>query len=103
MSDAVSEDWLSDAASVPVGPCPRCEREVIAYLVGVATDLETSASDGAAADRYACVHCDQPVRGVYLVDETELDRLGYAVDDPMRQGCGTGCAAGGCAVRRGAT
>mgnify|MGYP001082449419 CR=1 FL=1 len=28
------------------------------------------------------------------------EALGYAADDPLRQGCATGCAAGGCGVRR---
>ncbi|HEY8515180.1 MAG TPA: hypothetical protein VIS07_06690 [Candidatus Binatia bacterium] len=90
MADDAREVLLSDAASVPVAPCPRCEREVVVYV----------AADAADDAGYACVHCDGPVRGVYLVSESELDALGYAVADPLRAGCGTGCAAGGCGVRR---
>jgi hypothetical protein len=73
-----------------MGPCPRCEREVLVYLLPDATDDEA----------HACVHCDGPVRGVYLVQESELGALGYLVEDPLRAGCGTGCAAGGCGARR---
>ncbi|MEW6270872.1 MAG: hypothetical protein AB1689_16435 [Thermodesulfobacteriota bacterium] len=90
MPEGGRESLLSDAASVPVAPCPRCEREVLAYLV--------AGEEG--GERYACVHCDGPLRGAYLVQESELDALGYAVEDPLRAGCGTGCAAGGCGVRR---
>lgn len=91
MLDETREALLSDAAGLPAGPCAKCEREVLAYLV----------PDG-SAERYACVHCDGPVRRVYLVGEGELDDLGYAVSDPLRPqgGCATGCAAGGCGVKR---
>jgi hypothetical protein len=91
--DDVREELLSDAASVPAGPCRRCQREVIAYPV----DADPAGEGG---ERYACVHCDEPLRAVYLVGEAELEGLGYGVDDPLRQGCATGCAAGGCGVRR---
>jgi len=93
MLDPTHEALLSDAASLPAGPCKRCEREVLAYRV---------AGDGGGAtaeERYACVHCDETVRRVYLVSEAELETFGYGVEDPLRQGCGTGCAAGGCGVR----
>jgi len=92
MLDAGREDLLSDAASLPAGPCKACEREVLAYHLPGEGD----------AERWACVHCDGPVRRVYLVSEGELDALGYGVEDPLRQGgCATGCAAGGCGVKRG--
>jgi hypothetical protein len=90
MLDEAREHLLSDAAGLPAGPCKVCEREVLAYPV----------AGDEAGERYACVHCDALLRRVYLVDEAELDTLGYAVDDPLRQGCATGCAAGGCGVRR---
>lgn len=91
MLDEAHDVLLSDAAGLPAGPCPACGREVLAYVV----------VDG-DAERHACVHCDGPVRRVYLVGESELDELGYAVSDPLAQkgGCGTGCAAGGCSVKR---
>lgn len=90
MLDERRDELLSDAASLPAGPCKRCEREVLAYRI--------ASDDG--AERFACVHCDEPVRRVYLVSEAELEELGYGVEDPLRQGCGTGCAAGGCGVKR---
>ena len=91
MLDEVRESRLSDAAGLPAGPCPACGREVLAYVV----------PDG-DIDRHACVHCDGPVRRVYLVAESELEELGYAVSDPLQPqaGCATGCAAGGCGVKR---
>ena len=91
MLDEARETLLSDAAGLPAGPCPACGREVLAYVV-----LEGD------AERHACVHCDGPVRRVYLVGESELDELGYAMSDPLavKAGCGTGCAAGGCGVKR---
>jgi len=92
MRDGLREELLSDAASVPAGPCKSCEREVLAYPL----DPE---ADGAAS--HACVHCDTPLRAVYLIGEDELEALGYDVADPLRAGCGTGCAAGGCGPRRG--
>lgn len=79
---------LSDAASLPVGPCPACEREVLAYVAG------------RADERFACVHCDGPLRHVDWVDEADLEGVGYESWDPLAGGCGTGCAAGGCGVRR---
>lgn len=91
MLDGPRESLLSDAAGLPAGPCRRCEREVLAHRV--------AGADG--EERYACAHCDEPLRRVYLVDEAELDALGYALEDPLRQGCATGCAAGGCGARRG--
>jgi hypothetical protein len=92
MLDVRREGLLSDAAGLPAGPCKRCEREVLAYRLPTATDAEP-------AERFACAHCDEPLRRVYLVDESDLETLGYGIDDPLRQGCGTGCAAGGCAAR----
>lgn len=89
MLDDAHESLLSDAASLPAGPCKGCEREVLAYRL----------PDEGDAERWACVHCDQPVRRVYLVSESELETLGYGVADPLRQGCGTGCGAGGCGVK----
>jgi hypothetical protein len=91
MLDDVRDALLSDAAGLPAGPCPACGREVLAYVV-----------PDADAERYACVHCDGPVRRVYLVGESELDDLGYALTDPLRPqgGCATGCANGGCGVKR---
>ena len=91
MLDEAREALLSDAAGLPAGPCPACGREVLAYVV-----LEGD------AERHACVHCDGPVRRVYLVGESDLDELGYAMSDPLavKAGCGTGCAAGGCGVKR---
>lgn len=79
---------LSDAASVPVGPCPDCEREVLAYIQ---PDSE---------DRFACVHCDRPLRHVDWIDEDALSEVGYDAWDPLAGGCGTGCASGGCGTRR---
>ena len=87
--DAAREGLLSDAAGLPAGPCKRCEREVLAYRVPGEDEVE----------RFACAHCDEPLRRVYLVDEAELEALGYGIEDPLRQGCGTGCGAGGCGVR----
>ena len=91
MLDDARDALLSDAAGLPAGPCAACGREVLAYPV----------PDG-DAERHACVHCDGPVRRVYLVGESELDELGYAMSDPLAQksGCGTGCGAGGCGVKR---
>lgn len=89
MLDDARESLLSDAASLPAGPCKGCEREVLAYRL----------PDDGDSERWACVHCDQPVRRVYLVSEAELETLGYGVEDPLRAGCGTGCAAGGCGVK----
>ena len=80
---------LSDGDGIPVGPCPACEREVVAYLEDA--DDET--------ERYACVHCDGPVRSVELREETAIAELGYDVADPLAAGCGTGCAAGGCGAK----
>ncbi len=79
---------LSDAASVPIGPCPDCEREVLAYV------------QPDAPGRFACVHCDRPMRRVDWVDENELGELGYDAWDPLAGGCATGCASGGCGARR---
>lgn len=90
--DAAREGLLSDAAGLPAGPCKRCEREVLAYRVP-----SENGADG--VERFACAHCDEPLRRVYLVDESELETLGYGIEDPLRQGCGTGCGAGGCGVR----
>lgn len=97
MADAAAaEVLLSDAAGLPAGPCRRCEREVL--VVVAVGDATPGAPD--EEERYACAHCGGPVRGVYLVDEADLDRLGYAVHDPTAaSGCATGCAAGGCAAR----
>lgn len=91
MLDDARGALLSEAAGLPAGPCATCGREVLAYPV-----------PDADAERYACVHCDGPVRRVYLVGEGELDELGYAVSDPLaaKSGCGTGCAAGGCGAKR---
>jgi hypothetical protein len=91
LDEATRDTMLSDAASLPAGPCPACEREVLAYRAGA------DPSDAAA---WACVHCDGPLRRIYLVSEGELEALGYDVSDPLRAGCGTGCAAGGCGVKR---
>jgi hypothetical protein len=93
LDESARDHLLSDGASLPAGPCPKCEREVLAY--------RPASAEGQGEETWACVHCDGPVRRVYLVDESELDELGYAVSDPLRAGCGTGCAAGGC-VKRGA-
>lgn len=84
-----AQSRLSDAGSVPTGPCPTCEREVLGYL------------SPEVASRYACVHCDGPLRGVYWVAEDELEELGYDAWDPVESaGCGTGCGSGGCGVGR---
>lgn len=90
MLDEAHESLLSAAAGLPAGPCAACGREVLAYRVPEAGD-----------DRHACVHCDGPVRRVYLIAEHEIEELGYALSDPLRPqgGCATGCAAGGCATR----
>ncbi|MDG2307437.1 MAG: hypothetical protein P8R42_22850 [Candidatus Binatia bacterium] len=78
---------LSDAASLPVGPCPACEREVLGYVLPE------------SPERFACVHCDGPLRRVDWVDEQELSEVGYETWDPLAGGCGTGCASGGCGSR----
>ena len=78
---------LSDAACLPIGPCPKCEREVLAYLL----------PDG--VEGFACVHCDGVLRHVQWVEEEELGEVGYDAWDPLAGGCGTGCASGGCARR----
>jgi hypothetical protein len=78
---------LSDAAGLPAGPCRTCEREVLAYAIE-------------AGGGYACVHCDGLLRHVDWIEEADLERLGYDVNDPLAAGCGTGCANGGCAVQR---
>jgi hypothetical protein len=59
------DDLLSRAAGLPVGPCPACEREVIAYPLG----------DDGPGGAFACVHCDGPVRRVEWIDEGELEHL----------------------------
>ncbi|MBM4267318.1 MAG: hypothetical protein FJ144_12035 [Deltaproteobacteria bacterium] len=81
-------ELLSDAASVPVGPCPSCEREVLGH----------AAESGGG---FACVHCDGPLRHVDWIGESELSELGYDVWDPLAGGCATGCASGGCGAKRG--
>jgi hypothetical protein len=81
-------DLLSAAGCVPVGPCARCEREVVAYPV-----------DDEASGGYACTHCNGVVRQVSWLDDGELDALGYSVSDPQLGGCATGCASGGCSAR----
>ena len=83
-----SESRLSDAGGLPVGPCPSCEREVVAYLV-----------ESGPEPVHACIHCDLPLRRVEWIDEGEMGRLGYEVRDPLAAGCATGCAKGGCAPR----
>jgi hypothetical protein len=89
MSAFIAEERLSDAGGLPVGPCPTCEREVVAYLV--------DSEDGPV---HACVHCDRPLRRIDWIDEREVARLGYDVRDPLAtKGCATGCASGGCAVK----
>jgi hypothetical protein len=86
---SAGENLLSTAAGLPVGPCPSCEREVIAYPL-----------DGPpGASSYACVHCDGPIRRVDWIDESALEDLGYSVRDPLAGGCATGCARGGCGAR----
>jgi len=85
------DELLSVAAGLPVGPCPSCEREVIAYLLEV--------EDAARGGSYACVHCDGPVKRVEWIDERDLEQLGYSVNDPFAAGCATGCARGGCSAR----
>ncbi len=98
MSDSVAANpgarpaRLSDAASLPVGPCPQCEREVLGYLLPDQNDA------------FACVHCDRPLRQVHWVDEDELTHVGYdawdpLASDPLTSGCGTGCGSGGCGRR----
>ena len=84
---APRESRVSDAAGLPIGPCPACEREVLAHR-------------RPEGDGFACVHCDGILRQVYLVDESELSELGYDAWDPLASGCGTGCGSGGCGVRR---
>ena len=79
---------LSDAGSLPVGPCPECEREVLGVRV--------SADD----DGFVCGFCDRPLRGVRWVAEEDLGDLGFDAHDPLASGCATGCASGGCGTRR---
>ncbi len=79
---------LSDAASLPVGPCTACEREVLGYL------------SGRDSERFACVHCDGPLQHVDWLEEADLEDFGYDSWDPLAGGCGTGCAPGGCGARR---
>lgn len=79
------------AVGFPVGPCPRCEREVLA-VVAPGSSVEGEA--------WACSRCEGPVRGVSFVDESDLGGLGYELDDPLAgPGCASGCGAGGCATR----
>lgn len=86
----VREDLLSRAGGVPVGPCARCEREVIGCTLG----------DAGPAECFTCVHCDFVLRHVEWIDESELASLGYDLRDPLAgPGCGSGCASGGCAAR----
>lgn len=68
---------------LPTGPCPACEREVLAC----------PADDG-EGERWCCVRCDGPIARVEWVDESALGRLGYDVRDPLASGCGTGCGTG---------
>jgi len=90
------QELLSGTGGVPVGPCPTCEREVLAYLA----DGHDALGDGHdPSPAYACVHCGGALRVVHLRDEGDLAGLGYAVTDPLAAGCGTGCAAGGCASK----
>jgi hypothetical protein len=79
-------DWLSTAASLPTGFCVVCDRHVLL------SPLEDQ--------RWACVHCESGVGSVEMVAEEELSELGYAIVEEPAAGCGTGCGAGGCAVRK---
>jgi len=94
VSHASQEVYLSGAGSLPIGPCPRCEREVLTYLV------DDAGADADGGEAYACVHCDGPIRGIVWIDDTELAALGYELTD-ARSGCATGCANGGCAIKEG--
>jgi hypothetical protein len=94
MSGAASFDPTSVgsdpfAAALPAGPCPRCEREVLAYAIPGENDEET----------WLCVHCDGPLSGIDFFSEGDLERLGYDLRDPLAAGCATGCASGGCATK----
>jgi len=94
---AAPSELLSDAAGIPVAPCPSCEREVVAYLRPLtAAELASSEASFDGAETYACTHCDLQLRGVALIDESALAVMGYDVVDPAAGGCATGCAAGGC-------
>ena len=74
--------WLSDAASLPAGPCARCEREVLAYRV--------RGEDGRCrAPTPACTATGR-CGGSTWSPRVELASLGYGVEDPLRQGCGNG-------------
>ncbi len=81
---------LSDAASLPFGPCPSCEREVLGVVL--------PESPG----RFVCSQCDRPLTRVDWIAEEELEAVGYEARDPLalEGGCGTGCASGGCGARR---
>lgn len=76
-----------DEVLLPAGPCPSCEREVLAHPI-----------DDEMGSRWACVRCDGPVAAVEWVGESLLGRLGYDVHDPLAGGCGTGCGTG-CATK----
>jgi len=93
-----ADSYLSDSGCVPVGPCPRCEREVVAYPADDGSPAAGAGEPGMRGERYACVHCDGPVRQVAWIEDVELDDLGYAVTDPRLGGCATGCANGGCSA-----
>lgn len=85
------DDARGDEVLLPSGPCPACEREVLAYPVGDVDGAEES-------ERWACVRCDGPVRAVEWVGEDALETLGFGVHDPLAGGCGTGCGTG-CATK----
>ena len=76
----------------PVSRCGPCGRDVLTHVH----------LDDAGAERRRCLHCDAEIdpREVRWVLETELDGLGYAVDDDPGAGCGRpGCGKGNCASR----
>jgi hypothetical protein len=79
-------ELFSSAASVPTADCRVCGRRVLVH-------------EGPTGTR-CCVHCDEPVGTVALVGEEDLAALGYGVIEEAAGGCGTGCGAGGCGIRR---
>lgn len=78
-----------DSVEMPLGNCPVCHRQVLAYLDG---------DDGDEIRR--CLECDGVLTDWREVAVDELEAAGYAVLEARGCGNGGGCSAGGCGARR---
>ena len=54
MTGLDADSYLSDSGCVPVGPCPRCEREVVAYPADDGSPAAGAGEPGMRGERYAC-------------------------------------------------